>query len=109
MPLHVGLLVAYTFVSDDPPKLGYIVRLQRVGVREEEVAIARLRETVTAVVVEELDSAEQHTLPALLIRDSAGDLHLLCDRIFDVKPGDHLVVVAVGLTLAGVAGEVRMF
>jgi len=108
MPLHVGRLVAYTFATDDPPKLGYIVRLQRVGEREVEVAIARLRETVTAVVVEELDSADQHTLPALLIRDSAGDLHLLCDRKFDVKPGDHLVVVAEGHTHAGVAGEVRM-
>ena len=108
MPLHVGRLMAYTLSSGDQPKLGYITRLQRVGDREVEVAIARLRHTATAVVVEELDSADQLTLPALLMRDSAGGLHLLCDRKHDVKPGDHLAVIADGHTHTGVVGEVQV-
>lgn len=108
MPLHVGRLMAYTLASGDQPKLGYITRLQRVGDREVEVAIARLRHSATAVVVEELDSADQLTLPALLMRDTAGGLHLLCDRKHDVKPGDHLAVIADGHTHTGVVGEVQV-
>lgn len=108
MPLHVGRLVAYILANGDSPKLGYITRLQRVGDREVEVAIARFREVATAVVVEVLDSADQHTLPALLIRDASGALQLLCDCKYDVKPGDRLAVIAEGHAHTGVVEQMQV-
>lgn len=105
MPLHMGRLMAYTFGNDDRPKLGYVTRLQRVGEREVEVAIARLRETATAVVVEDLASSDQHTLPALLIREPNGGLQLLCDYRHGVTTGNHLSILANGQSHTGVVGE----
>jgi len=105
MPLHVGRLVAYSLAIDDVAKVGYVTRLQRVGDGEVEVAIARLRESAAAVVVEELDSTDQHTLPAVLIHDPAGKLHLLCDYRQRIMTGDRLAVFANGDTYTGAVGE----
>src|SRR3569833_3466461 len=43
LPLHVGRLVAYTFATVDPPKLGYIGRRRRGGGRGGGGAGARRR------------------------------------------------------------------
>jgi len=108
MPLHVGRLVAYSLAIDDAAKVGYVTRLQRVGDGEVEVAIARLRDSAAAVVVEELDSTDQHTLPAVLIHDPAGKLHLLCDYRQRIMTGDRLAVFANGNTYTGAVGEISL-
>src|SRR3569623_270780 len=82
--------------------------LQRVGDGEVEVAIARLRDSAAAVVVEELDSTDQHTLPAVLIHDPAGKLHLLCDYRQRIMTGDRLAVFANGNTYTGAVGEISL-
>lgn len=105
MPLHVGRLVAYTLGGDDQFRIGYVTRLQRVGDGEVEVAIARLRETAAAVVVEELGAAEPRALPALLIRDGGGHWLLLCERRHGLAGGAHVGVLADGHTHTGLVGE----
>ncbi len=107
MILQVGRLVAYAFAGEDAAaaKLGYIVRLQRVGEREVEVAIARIRQTISAVVVEDLDSLEQRALPAVLIRDPNGKLQLLCDNRHGFMTGDRLAVYANGHPYTGALGD----
>lgn len=107
MLLQVGRLVAYTFSGEDAAtaKLGYIVRLQRVGEREVEVGIARIRQTATAVVVEDLDAEDQRTLPAVMVRDTSGKLQLLCDNKHGFMTGDRLAVHANGHPYTGALGE----
>lgn len=107
MLLQVGRLVAYIYSGEDAAaaKLGYIVRLQRVGEREVEVGIARIRQTATAVVVEDLDAEDQRTLPAVMIRDTNGKLQLLCDNKYGFMTGDRLAVHANGHPYTGALGE----
>ena len=106
MILQVGRLVAYALADDEEPaKLGYIVRLQRVGEREVEVAIARIRQSASAVVVEDLDALDQRTLPAVLIRDPNGKLQLLCDNKHGFMTGDRLAVHASGHPYTGALGD----
>jgi hypothetical protein len=95
MPLYVGRLVAYNSGGEDfaGSRLGYVVRLQRVSDDEVEVAIARLREDIQPVVVEDLDAMDQRTQPALLIRDLAGKLQLLCDNKYKFITGERLSVI----------------
>ena len=106
MPLHVGRLMAYTLGSGDHVKLGYITRLQRVGEHEVEVAITRLRETIAAVVVEVLESSDQHTLPALLVREPNGKLQLLCEYKHGVATGSHISIIANGHSYTGVVDKI---
>ena len=107
MPLQVGRLVAYSLSGEDvaETKVGYIARLQRVGEREVEVSIARIRQTAAAAVVEDLDAEDQRTLPALMIRDLNGKLHLLCDNKHGFMTGDRLAVHANGHPYTGALGE----
>lgn len=94
VPLYVGRLVAYNRDGENlsASKLGYVVRIQRVGDDEVEVAIARLREQVSSVVVERPDASGQDTLPALLIRGVDGELQVLCDNKYRLVTGERLAV-----------------
>ncbi len=93
-PLHVGKLLAYTAGDEtsEQSKLGYVVRLQRSADMAVEVAIARIKGKVTAVVVEDLDALDQRTLPALLVLHSDGGMALLCDNKHKFMTGDRLAV-----------------
>lgn len=94
MPLFVGRLVAYnTGDAVNDSRLGYLVRMQRLGDDEVEVAIARLHGRVKVAVVEDLDALEHRTVPALLIQDRDGKLRLLCDNRYDFFTGERLAVV----------------
>lgn len=95
VPLYVGRLVAYNSGGEDlaGAHLGYVVRLQRLGDDEVEVAIARFREDIHVVVVEDLDAMDQRTVPALLIRTLEGKLRLLCDNKHKFISGERLAVV----------------
>ena len=108
MPLYVGRLVAYSRGGEDlgDSRLGYVVRMQRIGDDEVEVAIARLREQVKAAAVEDLDSMDQRTVPALLIRDSDGKLQLLCDNKYKFITGERLAVVNDDHHYTGALGEI---
>jgi hypothetical protein len=92
VPLYVGRLVAYNCCGENlsASKLGYVVRLQRIGDDEVEVAIARLREQVSSVVVENPDASKQDTWPALLIRGADGKLQLLLDNRYHVPAEKRL-------------------
>jgi len=88
-PLQVGRLVAYGLCEDPPQqvRLGRVVRLERAGEREVEIAIARLPGEVRAVAVVGEDGAE---LPALLLEGTAGGHRLLADPDHPLVPGHHL-------------------
>ncbi len=88
-PLQVGRLVAYGLCEDPPQqvRLGRVVRLERAGEREVEIAIARLPGEVQAVAVVGPDGAE---LPALLLEGTAGGHRLLADTDHPLVPGHHL-------------------
>lgn len=108
MPLHVGRLMTYTLGDDEHAKLGYVTRLERVGEDEVEVAIARLRERATAVVVEELESNQQRASPALLVHGPGGGLQLLCQHKQGMAAGKHVAIVENGHSRAAVIGEVSL-
>lgn len=108
MPLYVGRLVAYSKGGEDigDSRLGYVVRIERSTDAEVEVAIARLREKVKAAVVQDLDSMDQRTVPALLIRDLDGKLQLLCDNEYKFITGERLAVVNDDHHYTGALGEI---
>lgn len=108
MPLYVGRLVAYNSGEEDlgNNRLGYVVRLQRIGVDEVEVAIARLREDIQAAVVEDLEAMDHHTMPALLIRDLDGKLQLLCDNKYKFITGERLAVMNGDQHYTGALGNI---
>lgn len=107
MALYVGRLVAYNTGGEGfaGSRLGYVTRLQRIGDDEVEVAIARLREDVQAVMAVGVDVAEQRALPALLIRDVDGKLQLLCDNKHTFMTGRYLVVLNESHRHRGVLGD----
>lgn len=110
MPLFVGRLVAYNAGDEGigDSRLGYLVRMQRLGGDEVEVAIARLQGRIRATVVEELDALEQRALPALLIQDHDGKLRLLCDNRHGFTTGERLAVVNDDHHYTGTLGEVAL-
>jgi hypothetical protein len=108
MPLYVGRLVAYNGDGEDiaASRLGYVTRLQRFSDDEMEVAITRLRAASQAVVVEDIDTADRHILPALLLRDEGGKLRLLCDNKYKFITGEHLAVVNDTHHFTGTLGDI---
>lgn len=108
LPIYVGRLVAYNSSEDElaAARLGYVVRLQRMGDDEVEVAIARIRGEIQPAVVEDQDTMEQRPLPALLIRAKDGKLRLLCDNKHSLITGDRLAVMSGGHHHSGALGEV---
>ncbi len=88
-PLYVGRLVAYGLCEDPPERvhLGRVVRLERAGEREVEVAVARLPGEVRAVSVL---TEEGGRLPALLLEGTAGGQRLLADPEHPLVPGHAL-------------------
>ncbi len=110
MPLYVGRLVAYNSGAEGyaDSRLGYVARLQRIGDDEVEVAIARLREHIRAVVVQDMDSMDQRTLPALLIRDLDGKWQLLCDNKHNFIIGERLAVIDDAKRYTGALGDIQI-
>ena len=107
LPIYVGRLVAYNGSEDElaASHLGYVVRLQRMGDDEVEVAIARICGEVRSAMVEDQDTMEQRPLPALLIRAQDGKLRLLCDNKHRLITGDRLAVMSGGHHISGALGE----
>ena len=95
LPLFVGRLVAYNTGDHDigDTRLGYLVRIQRQGDDEVEVAIARLQGRIRAAMVDQLEAKEGHSLPVLLIQDRDGKARLLCDNRHTFLCGERLAVV----------------
>lgn len=108
LPLYVGRLVAYSDSEEalDASHLGYVVRLQRTGDDEAEVAIARIRGEIRPTMVEDQDSMEQQSLPALLIRAKDGKFQLLCDNKYSLITGERLAVMDGDHRHSGALGEV---
>lgn len=98
IPIYIGRLVAYNSGAEDlaASNLGYVVRLQRTGVDEVEIAIARLREKIYPAAVEGQGAKGQQSVPALLIRAVDGKWQLLCDNKHRFKIGDRVTVVYEG-------------
>ena len=107
LPIYVGRLVAYSSKESEfaASRLGYVVRLQRIGDDEVEVAIARIRGEILPVVVVEQDSMEQLPVPALMIRAKDGKLQLLCDNKHSFITGDRLAVMFAGHRHSAALGE----
>jgi hypothetical protein len=107
-PIYVGRLVAYNSGEDElsASRLGYVVRLQRIGDDEVEVAIADIRGEVQPVMVEDQDGAEGRPLPALLIRAEGGKLQLLCDNKHSLITGGRVAVAYDGHHHSGALGKV---
>ena len=110
MPLYVGRLLAYNSGGQDisDSRLGYVVRIQRINGEEVEVAIARLREVIQPVVVEDLEAMDQRALPALLIRDAAGRMQLLCDNKYKFITGERLSVINDANHYTGALGDILL-
>jgi hypothetical protein len=108
LPIYVGRLVAYNSKEAEfaASRLGYVVRLQRIGDDEVEVAIARIRGEILPVVAVEQDGMEQRPLPALMIRAKDGKLQLLCDNKYSFITGDRLAVMFAGHRHSAALGEV---
>ncbi|MEJ2651787.1 MAG: hypothetical protein P8173_08350 [Gammaproteobacteria bacterium] len=107
LPLYVGRLVAYSDSEEalDASRVGYVVRLQRTGDDEAEVAIARIRGEIRPTMVEDQDSMEQQSLPALLIRAKDGKFQLLCDNKYSLITGERLAVMDGDHRHSGALGE----
>ena len=107
LPLYVGRLVAYSDSEDtlDASRLGYVVRLQRTGDEEVEVAIARIRGEIQPTVVEDQDSMERRPLPGLLIRAKDGNLQLLCENKYSLITGERLAVMDGDHRRSGALGK----
>lgn len=110
LPLYVGRLVAYNRSDGEltASRLGYVVRLQRLGDDEVEVAIARIRGEIRPVVVEDQDTMEQRPLPALLIRTKDGKLQILCDNKHRFITGDRLAVKQGGYRQNAALGDANI-
>ena len=107
LPLHVGRLVAYNCSEDElaTSRLGYVVRIQRVGEDETEVAIARLRGDIRPAIMEIQDTMDQRPLPILLIRGADGNIQIACDNKHSLITGDRLLVKYGGNRYSGILGE----
>jgi len=95
LPLFVGRLVAYHTGNHDigDTCLGYLVRIQRLGDDEVEVAIARLQGRIRAVMANPLEAEEGRSLPVLLIQDHDGKSRLVCDNKHNFLCGERLAVL----------------
>lgn len=107
MPLFVGRLLAYQTGDRgaEESRLGYLVRMQRLGEDEVEVAVARLQGKIKAAVVEDVDALDRQPLPALLIHERDGKLRLLCDNRRNFFTGERLAVVIDDHHYTAVLGE----
>ena len=107
LPVYVGRLVAYNSKEDEfaASRLGYVVRLQRIGDDEVQVAIARIAGEILPVVVVVEDGMEQEPLPALMIRAKDGKLQLLCDNKHNFITGDRLAVMFADHRHSAALGE----
>ena len=108
LPIYVGRLVAYNGSDGElaDSNVGYVVRLQRMGDDEVEVAIARICGDIRSAMVQDQDTMDQHALPVLLIRAEDGKLRLLCDNKHRLITGDRLAVMSSGQHISGALGEV---
>jgi hypothetical protein len=107
IPLYIGRLVAYNSGAEElaASNVGYVVRLQRMGIDEVEIAIARLREEIFPTVVEGQGARGQQSLPALLIRAADGKWQLLCDNKHRFTIGDRVTVVYEGRSQRHALGD----
>ena len=107
LPMYVGRLVAYNGADEElaSSHLGYVVRLQRMGEDEVEVAIARIGGEILPAMVVDQDTMEETSVPALLVRAKDGKSHLLCDNMHNLITGDRLAVMYGGQHLSGALGE----
>jgi len=108
LPMYVGRLVAYNGSEDElaASRLGYVVRLQRLGDDEVEVAIARIRGEIRPAAVQDQDTMEERLMPVLLIRAQDGKLQLLCDNKYSLITGSRLAVMYGGHHHSGALGKV---
>ena len=109
LPVYVGRLVAYNGSDNDElaaSRLGYVVRLQRIGDNEVEVAISHIDGEVMPVMVEDQDGVEGAPLRALMIHTKDGKLQLLCDNKDNLITGGRLAIMYGGRHHSGALGKI---
>ena len=108
LPIYVGRLVAYNSGEGVQVKnrLGYVVRLQRIGDDEVEVAIANIDGEVQPVMVKDQDGPEEQSLPALMVHAKDGNLRLLCDSKHSLITGSRVSLIFGGGHQSSALGKV---
>ena len=108
LPIYVGRLVAYNSGEGVQVKnrLGYVVRLQRIGDDEVEVAIANIDGEIQPVMVLDQDGPEEQSLPALMLHTKDGNLRLLCDSKHSLITGSRVSLIFGGGHQSSALGKV---